>query len=75
VCERERGKKREKQAKKTQHILHYHFKDASSFLPCKDKDTFMQNISLSRGKHKSNDITVKQKPWLEVEGFKKPRQQ
>lgn len=43
------------------------------FCLAKIKIPLVQNISLSRGKHESNDITVKQKPWLKVEVFKKPR--
>ena len=80
VCEREREREREGRKKKnrqrkpnTRHTITLKMQDGFCF--AKIKIPLVQNISLSRGKLKSNDITVKQKPWLEVEVFKKPGQQ
>ena len=64
--DRER-KRRRKTSKENQMLAVFHLSKMT--LP------FMQNSSLSRRKHKSEGIVVKQRPWLGVEMFKKPKQQ
>lgn len=73
---REREGRNEKNSQRKPNTHHtITLKMLAVFCLAKIKIPLVQNISLSRGKHESNDITVKQKPWLKVEVFKKPRQQ